>query len=69
MTTLNLDTFRFRCADGDIVAVPAQDEQTARSVAMEQRWGLPQYNRTWACDRWEGRGLVLVDAVGLPINA
>ena len=68
MTTLNLDTFHFRCANGDIVSVVAANEATARSVAMEQRWGPPQYNQTWSCTQWQGRGLNLVDAFGLPVN-
>lgn len=68
MTALNLEKFYFRCADGNIVSVVAQDEQSARSVAMEQRWGPPQFNRTWACDRWVGKGLQLVDERGFAIT-
>ena len=68
MTELNLQTYRFRCANGDIVVVPAQDEQAARSVAMEQRYGPPQYNLTWNCSKWEGLGLRLIDEQGLPIQ-
>ena len=67
MTALELNTFRFRCINGDTMTVVAIDEQAARSVAMEQRWGPPQYNQTWNCDHWEGLGLVLIDEQGLPV--
>ena len=67
MAELNLQTFRFRGVNGDVIVVPAQDEQAARSIAMEQRHGPPQYNRTWICDRWDGLGLRLIDEQGLPI--
>ena len=67
MVELNLQTFRFRGANGDVIVVPAQDEQAARSIAMEQRWGPPQYNQTWNCSRWDGLGLRLIDEQGLPI--
>jgi hypothetical protein len=64
MTALKLDTFHFRCMNGDIVSAPAIDETTARSIAMEQRWGPPQYNQTWHCAFWQGKGLALVDKHG-----
>ena len=60
-------TFRFRCMNGDIVTVPAQDDRTARAICMEQRWGPPQYNLTWACSEWKGLGLTSVNEEGLPI--
>jgi len=68
MVELTLETFRFRCANGDVVAVPARDEQAARSIAMEKRWGLPQYNQTWDCTYWSGFGLRLIDEQGLLIR-
>ena len=67
MTILKLETFRFRCMNGDVVSVPAADEDTARAIAMERRWGPPQFNRTWNCTEWYGHGLVMVDDQGLPI--
>ena len=54
--------FSFRCANGDIVDVEAPDEPQARSKAMELRWGLAILNKTWSCDRWEGKGLMLIEA-------
>jgi len=66
MTALNLQTFRFRCMNGDVAVVPAFDERAARAIAMEQRWGPPQFNSTWLCSEWRGRGLTLVDEAGLP---
>lgn len=68
MSKLDIQTFRFRCMNGDIVAVPAGDERAARAIVMEKRWGPPQYNLTWACSEWRGEGLSLVDEEGLPVN-
>ena len=67
MAELTLQTFRFRCVNGDIAVVPAADEATARAIVMEQRWGPPQFNLTWSCSYWQGLGLSLVDEQGLPI--
>ena len=68
MTELNLQTFRFRGTNGDVIVVPAQDEQTARAVAMEQRWGPRKFDRTFPGDQWHGLGLQLIDEQGMAIN-
>lgn len=65
MTALELNIFHFRCANGDIVSIPAFDERTARVIAMEQRWGPPTQNQTWKCDSWIGYGLIRVDEAGM----
>lgn len=65
MSKLELQTFHFRCMDGNIAVVPAGNEQAARAIVMEQRWGPPQFNLTWACSEWQGLGLTLVDEAGM----
>ena len=67
MSKLDIQTFHFRCGNGDMVSVPATDEAAARSIAMERRWGPPMFNKTWVCDKWFGLGLLLVGEDGLPI--
>ena len=64
MPTSESNIFHFRCANGDVVTVPAPDELSARSIAMEQRWGPPS-GMYAPC--YYGRGLHLVDERGMPI--
>ena len=55
-----MQTYSFRCANGDVISVKADDEPKARSQAMENRWGLAMLDKTFPCDRWVGRGLDLI---------
>jgi hypothetical protein len=56
-----MQTYSFRCANGDVVSVDATDEQAARTQAMEKRWGLAVLNKTWVCNTWVGKGLMLIE--------
>lgn len=53
-----LQSFQFRCMNGDLITVKADDESKARHFAMTERWGPPSgIYGGW----YRGRGLTLVE--------
>ena len=53
-----IQSFQFRCLNGDLVTVTARDESQARHFAMVERWGPPDgIYGGW----YYGKGLSLVE--------